>query len=60
MLSRGMMEVGPIPENGARRSELGHGNMQLLKSCQTVEVEGCPAINQGVVQPDIGNGGEDD
>jgi hypothetical protein len=32
-----------------RRGEPGHGNLQLLESCETDEVEGCPAINQDVV-----------
>jgi hypothetical protein len=31
-----------------------------LQSCQTDEVEGCPAINQDIVQPDVGDGRGDD
>jgi hypothetical protein len=39
-----------------RRSELGHRNLQLLKSSQTDKVESRPTINQGVVQHDVGDG----
>jgi hypothetical protein len=43
-----------------RRGEPGHGDLQLLQSCKTDEVEGCPAINEDVVQPDVGDGQADD
>jgi hypothetical protein len=43
-----------------RRGEPGHGDLQLLESHKTDEVEGCPAINQDVVQPDVGDGRGDD
>jgi hypothetical protein len=44
----------------ARRGEPRHGNLQLLENCQPDEVEGCPTINQDVVQPDVGDGRGDD
>jgi hypothetical protein len=51
-----MMEPGPTPKKWARRGEPGNGDLQLLESCETDEVEVCPATNQDVVQPDVGDG----
>jgi hypothetical protein len=44
----------------ARRGQPRHGNLQLLESRKTDEVEGCPTMNQDVVQPDNGDGRGDD
>jgi hypothetical protein len=43
-----------------RRGEPRHGDLRLLESCETDEVEGRPTINQDVVHTDVGDGRGDD